>query len=97
MQALHFQRTPCSALSATGEWPSLWGKRKDEIERRGWRRIKREAMSVGTESRRDGDGEDGERNAERKWSSSGRGEGVNRRRGEGGFSGKPSWAAEKPG
>lgn len=26
-----------------GEWLSLWGKRKDEIERRDWRRNKQEA------------------------------------------------------
>lgn len=27
-----------------GEWLSLWGKRKDEIERRDWRRNKQEKV-----------------------------------------------------
>lgn len=49
---LHFQRTFCSPLSATGEWLSLWGKRKDEIERRDSGRNKQEAQRVGEMERR---------------------------------------------
>lgn len=52
-----------------GEWLSLWGKRKDEIERRDWRRNKQEAwlqaQKVGEMERR-GKGEENERNVGRK-------------------------------
>lgn len=34
----------CSPLSAMAEWLSLWCKRKDEIERRDWRRNKQEKV-----------------------------------------------------
>lgn len=52
VRASHFQRTFCSPLSATGEWLSLWGKRKAEIERRDWGRNKQEAQRVGEMERR---------------------------------------------
>lgn len=62
----------CSPLSATGEWLSLWGKRKDEIERGGG--VNRRQRKW--ERRR---GEANGRNVVRQ-----KAKGVNAKRGEGG-------------